>query len=353
MTQSVSYRECWEKSVGQRGALTVSILNILDPLLGIYANATILSQSLQLLLEAIDIHWSVRECLLAVTLVGILPLCLMKHLNALAPFSAIGMIAVISALISMIVRLLDGSYRPGGYYFDEIPPEMQPSFGSPSSTNKNHPWSIAALPFVCMVYTSFDMHYNSPSFYSELKDASIPRYGTTVAYAFGVTGALYFSIAVVGFLTFGQNSDSYILNNYSPNDPLATVSRLAIGLCSLASYPLNYIGVRDNILEILGMTEYVENDRIKLSVFTLLLLSILTVTELYVTDLGLINSVGGGTTVTLICFVFPALMFRSSIHKYGDHTRREHYEVWLVMILMTIGVILGIIGVYDSIKRGT
>ena len=43
MTQSVSYRECWERSVGQRGALAVSILNILDPLLGIYANATILS----------------------------------------------------------------------------------------------------------------------------------------------------------------------------------------------------------------------------------------------------------------------------------------------------------------------
>ena len=68
------------------------------------------------------------------------------------------------------------------------------------------------------------------------------------------------------------------------------------------------------------------------------------------TDLGLINSVGGGTAVTLVDFVFPALMYRALIQNKTDHgTVGERLEVRLVMVLMVVGVILGLIGVWDSI----
>lgn len=342
MTQSTSYRECWERTVGIRGGLTVAVLNTLDPLLGIFANASILSQSLKLLLEGINVYWSVVECLLVVTVVGILPLCLMKNLNALAPFSTVGMIAVLCALASMIVRYMDGSYEPGGIFFDDIPRHMKPSFGA-----ENRPLSADAMPFCAMVFTSFDMHYNTPRYYTELRNATIPRFGQTVTYAFGLTAVVYFSIAIVGFLTFGEHSDTYILNNYSPKDPLATVSRLAIGLCALISYPLNYIGVRDNCLDILGIADRVDTTA-KLNAFTICLLSILTLTSCFVTDLGLINSVGGGTTVTMVDFVFPALMFREGIRKFGRGNGGEQREVWVVMTLMVVGVVLGIIGVWAS-----
>lgn len=340
---SSTYRECWERTVGQRGGLLVAIVNTLDPLLGIFANASILAQSLQLLLEGVNVYFSVVECLLLVTFICLLPMCLLKNLNALAPFSAFGMAAVLGALGCMIVRYLDGSYQPGGEFYNDIPREMQPSFGSIS-----RPWSIDALPFVCMVYTSFDMHYNSPRFYAELKDASIPRFGQVIIYSFGITALIYFSIAIVGFLTFGEAADSYILNNYSARDSLATVSRLAIGFCSLVSYPLNFIGVRDNCLDILGLHDDIDTDA-KLNTFTLLLLAILTLTSCFVTDLGLINSVGGGTTVTLVCFIFPALMFREALRKHGSGTRNEKREVYLVMTLMVVGVILGLVGVWSSI----
>lgn len=133
----------------------MAIANTLDPLLGIFANASILAQSLKLLLEGVNIHWTVVESLLAVTVVCLLPLCLMRNLGALAPFSAMGMAAVLMALICMLVRYLDGSYRPGGEFYDDVPARLQPQFGTES-----RPLSIDALPFVCMVYTSFDMHYN-------------------------------------------------------------------------------------------------------------------------------------------------------------------------------------------------
>ena len=340
MSLSGTYRECWERTVGQKGGLLVAVANTFDPLLGIFANASILSQSLQLLLEGINVYMSVIACLLLITVVCLLPLCLMKKLDALAPFSTMGMAAVLTALACMVLRYLDGSYRPGGEYYDDIPISYRPSFGDVS-----RPFSVAALPFICMVYTSMDMHYNAARFYVELKDATIPRFAQVTYYSFGLTSIIYFSIAIVGFLTFGGNSDSYILNNYSPRDSLATVSRIAIGLCALVSYPLNFIGVRDNCLDILGLTDEM-NTNAKLNMVTILLLSMLTLTSCFVTDLGLINSVGGGTTVTLVCFIFPALMFKHAKEKRGQ---AQHWEVSLVMGLMVVGVLVGIVGVWVSI----
>ena len=246
----------------------------------------------------------------------------------------------------MTVRYLDGSYAPGGTFYDDIPHRMRPAFGTVS-----RPFRADAMPFCAMVFTSFDMHYNSPRFYAELREASVPRFRQTVSYAFGLSSVIYFSIAIIGFLTFGEHSDTYILNNYSSKDPLATVSRLAIGMCALVSYPLNYIGVRDNCLDILGIAEKVDTTA-KLNAFTICLLLLLTLTSCFVTDLGLINSVGGGTTVTMVDFVFPALMFREGIRKFGRGTLGEKREVWLVMVLMVVGCVLGLIGVWTSVAVG-
>mmetsp|Transcript_32331 Transcript_32331/g.65591 ORF Transcript_32331/g.65591 Transcript_32331/m.65591 type:complete len:309 (+) Transcript_32331:826-1752(+) len=304
------------------------------------------------MLEGVGIDMNLTECLLTVTVVGILPLCLLKNLAALAPFSALGMAAVLLALGCMMVRYCDGSYQAGGRFYDDIPPSLRPSFGTIS-----RPWSADALPFVCMVYTSFDMHYNSPRFYAELRDASIYRFSWVITYSFGTTALLYSAIAIVGFLTFGANSDSYILNNYSAQDGLATLSRLAIGLCSLVSYPLNFIGVRDNCLDLLGLTDEIAM-RGLLNAFTVLLLFLLTVLSCFVTDLGLINSIGGGTTVTLVCFVFPAVMFREGMRKHcaascdgggGTMGAKEQIEVWVAMLLMVLGVVVGVVGVWSSI----
>lgn len=346
MTRSCTYRDAWERSVGNGGGRTVAIVNTLDPLLGILGNATIMAQSLQLILEGVDIHWTVVECLLLITVVAILPLCLMKNLSSLAPYSTAGLGAVLFALAVMVIRIFDGSYQPGGVYYGDLAPEMKPSFGT-----RNSPLSTEALPFVCMVYTSFDMHYNGPRYYAELRDASILRFGQAVFYSFGAGSFLLFAIAAAGFLTFGGNSDSFILNNYSPKDPLATLSRIAIGLCALVAYPLNFIGVRNNCLDIFGIAEKIDTN-VKFNAFTAFLLSILTGMSCFATDLGLINSIGGGTSVTMVAFVFPALMFCALIqNKSGHGTVAERLEAKLVMVLIVIGVVLGLIGVWDAIIK--
>ena len=283
-------------------------------------------------------------CLIVVTVVVILPLCLMKDIDALAPFSAFGVASIGVAMIAMVVRCLDGSYQPGGQFYDDIKSEYQPSFG-----HESHIWSPLILPYVCMIFQSWVMHYNSPRFYVELKGATIPRFTQAIAYSFGLSASMYTVIAAAGFLTFGGNSASYILNNYSPQDPLATISRFCVAISTLMTYPLAFIGVRDGCLDILQVPLHMQTSS-NLNIFSLGLLTILTVTAIFVDDLGLINAVGGGTLATFLCFVFPAFMYRQAIRNLPTKgSPRQRDEVILVMILMTVGSILGFIGVFQAV----
>ena len=352
MSLSATYRECWERTVGSKGGLLVAFATTLDPLMGIFTNSAILSQSLRFTLRALGIYLSIPECLLLLAAFALLPLCLMKNLDALAPFSAIGMGAVFVTLGCMVVRYLDGSYLPGGEFHDHILSEYQPLFGTDC-----HPFSIRVLPFVCMVFMSFDMHYNSPRFYTELKDASVPRFATVCASAFGIVSFLYFSIAVVGYLTFGAHSDSFILDNYSAKDPLAALARLCMGFSALLTYPLNFMGLRDNLLDLLGLTDEFKTPG-KLRVFIVLLLTVCVTMACFITDLGLISSIGGGTSVALVAFILPAFMFKAAVKNYYANHYYEKQSLWvsvevgLVMASMVAMAVLGISGVAASISLG-
>lgn len=241
LTKSVTYRECWENSMGRRGALLVSFIYAVKPAMANLAYTTILSQTLVSLLQSGGVEISRIEALVITTVVGILPLCLLKNIRVLAPFSAFGTAGSILTAVAMCIRYVDGSYRPGGCYYNDIP--VKPAFGE-----RNTAWSLSALPFVCMLFEAYVMHYNSPRFYAELKDPTIPRFTQVVTISFGFSAIVNLAVAMAGFLTFGSNSDGYILNNYSPQDPLATVCRIAIATSTLLTYPIVFIGFRDGML---------------------------------------------------------------------------------------------------------
>jgi hypothetical protein len=83
-----------------------------------------------------------------------------------------------------------------------------------------------------------------------------------------------------------------------------------------------------------------------LNILTVLMLSLITLTAVFVTDLGVINSIGGGSVAVLMCFCFPAVMFRKAVEDLGKSAEQgQHWEVRLVMLLMTLGCVVGVVGV--------
>lgn len=138
------------------------------------------------------------------------------------------------------------------------------------------------------------MHYNSPRFYCELRNATLSKFTNVVSGSFGASALIYITIAAAGFLTFGGSCDGYVLNNYSPQDPLATLCRIAIAFSVLMTYPICFIGFRDGVIDMMAdhfSSETRSSDSF-LNTLTLLLLAMITATACFVTDFGVINALG-------------------------------------------------------------
>ena len=341
-TRSTTYRECWESTMGDRGGVAVSIVTALLPAQGNLSATTVLSQTLQSLLETFHIYWSRLTCLLVLTIFVLLPICLTKDLDSISTLSTIGVLSMGVATIAMMIRYFDGSYQEGGMYFDTIKSDFQPSFGNETA------WNFTVLPFVCMVFNSYIMHYNTPRFYMELKDRSIPRFTLAVGGSFGIAAIILILIAGAGYLTFGEHSSPYILNNYSPEDPLATASRIGVFLSTLLMYPIAFFGVRDGILDVFGVPHYLQTTRY-LDIVSVLVLSVLTICAIFFDDLSMINAVGGGALATFLCFIFPALMYRQLVVKSIEPKTSEIFTSWVTLFLMLFGVLLGFFGLYQSL----
>jgi amino acid permease len=191
----------------------------------------------------------------------------------------------------------------------------------------------------------FLLSSNSPRFYTELKDASIGRFRVVVGGAFGFTSCVYVIMTLFGFLTFGGNCDGYILNNYSVNDNIATVCRIAIAFAILFTYPLTFMGARDGLLDIIQLP-LEQQTSTNVNIISVVFLSVITGLASVITDLGYVNAVGGGTLAAAIVFVFPYLMFSAALKSQSiPLAPDQRMERTLAFALLIVGVALGVIGV--------
>jgi hypothetical protein len=90
MTGRTTYRGIWQDTIGSRGGTAISMANALKAALADLAYASILADITRSLLASMGIELARSICLIAITLMAILPLCLLKNLHILAPFSVVG-----------------------------------------------------------------------------------------------------------------------------------------------------------------------------------------------------------------------------------------------------------------------
>lgn len=230
----------------------------------------------------------------------LLPLCSLKNLSSLSPFSLLGLGGTLYTAVFMAIRYLDKSYLPGGAYFNDI--VLKPSFNQRGGYVLNH------LTFVLlsMFSTAYVAHYNAPKFYTELKDASMSRFNQVVAGAFGSAILFFIFIMSTGFLSFGGNTLGFVLNNYSGKDKLATVARFALGLAMLTGYPFTFSALRDGLLDLRGLQGSARDAAV--TPVTLSMLGLVTGLALVLKDVGFVVSITGALFGCTLMFVVPAIM---------------------------------------------
>jgi amino acid permease len=233
LTGSNTYRGAWDKTVGESTSVVPAACVTFQTLCAILAYSMILADTFAALLGPFVSGITRTKALWGVTGTVLLPLCLLKDLSSLAPFSLLGIIGMVYTGVAMAVRYLGGGYKlagpvaGAGEFLGGVAQNMQPSFGSVGASGVLNPKSFILL---CMLSTAFMSHFNAPKFYVELKDNTIKRYNTVVGTSFAAAIAIFIAITSMGFLTFGANSSGLILNNYSMGDKIMGFSRIAVAV---------------------------------------------------------------------------------------------------------------------------
>lgn len=104
-TGTSSYREAWAASVGEKTSWIPAWSATLKTSMACLAFSMVLGDTFSSLLGTPR-----TPTLIGMTIAILLPLCLMKNLKSLAPFSLLGVMGMAYTALAMTVRWLDGSY---------------------------------------------------------------------------------------------------------------------------------------------------------------------------------------------------------------------------------------------------
>lgn len=341
-TGAKSYREAWAESIGPKTSWIAAGTCTFKTAMANLCYSMILADTFKALLATAGYTVSRSNTLFGITGIVLLPLCLMKNLSSLAPFSLLGIIGMVFTAGAMGVRLLSGAYKaPGGKFLPELAANLQPSFGTNGAAAVFNPSSFI---LICMLSTAYMSHFNAPKFYLELKDNTIKRYNTVVGTSFAVSISIFIAVAALGFLTFGANSNGLILNNYANTDMLMSASRIAVAISIVFSYPLAFVGLRDGLLD-LANKPLEERSNDLLNKLTVGILAVITAAALKVKDLSFVLAFSGATLGNALIYMYPVFMFRAAVAKMGDQaTKGLKSEAKASLFVAALGVVMGGIG---------
>lgn len=356
-TNATTFSQAWERTMGNETSSLFASIICIKTALSCIAYSMIIAESFQsMAISAGVLDATLTESLLAVTCVALLPLCLMKDLSSLAPFSLAGILGFAYTGGAMSLRAFDGSYHlapidaiESGKYLIDLQDPYKPSFGHTGP-------ELQGLVLACTLATAFVSHYNAPRFHNELETKE--EFDTVTYTSFGVSAALMAVIAVAGFTTFGIASAPVILNNYSPYDPLIAAGRTAIAASLVATFPFPFFGLRDSIWDAMNVPIEERNTpegNINNVLVTIGLLTMITGVALSVNDLSLLMSLGGGTIATAVYSVFPTVMFHAAVKNQqqlllkedgtNSFTAQHQFDMNLSTGLMGLCIMTGATGV--------
>ena len=149
MTNSMSYREAWEKTINKETSIIPAASCTFKTTCAILAYSMILGDTFRSIFSTFGLTLTKSQTVLGMTSTILLPLCLMKNLSSLAPFSLLGIIGMIFTAVSMGIRYFTGAYSfPSGVFLPDVAASLQPSFGSIGAAGVFNP---ASFILICML----------------------------------------------------------------------------------------------------------------------------------------------------------------------------------------------------------
>ncbi len=159
-TNTKSYRDAWSATVGQKSSWIPAVAVTFKTFCAILAYSMILGDTFVSLFATAGFAATKVPTLVGVTAGILLPLCLLKNLSSLAPFSLVGSLGMLYTAVAMTLRFLGKSYvAPAGKFALDCAPALRPRFGTVGAEGILSP---SAAILVGMLSTAYMAHFNAP-----------------------------------------------------------------------------------------------------------------------------------------------------------------------------------------------
>jgi amino acid permease len=263
--------------------------------------------------------YSQRLPLLLCALVIVYPLSLMKSMKSLSFTSMCAIICVmyLSVVIAIRAPWSDGVCSSGTAPVDEF--VFSGSLGT-------------SLPIFCF---AFNCQVQFIPIVRELSDATASRVRSLVLGSMFFVLVLYSLDAGMGYLTFCQDTLNNILDCYSEDDVLVTISQWAFTLILSFSFPLYSTAIATAADNIIGGEGQGSNPR-RFALVTAIIGSMAVITLFNPSldaVLGLTGAIGGCALV----YVFPGIFYHKALIMQGEEKGSP-----AGLLLAGVGFILGI-----------
>jgi sodium-coupled neutral amino acid transporter 2 len=167
-----------------------------------------------------------------------------------------------------------------------------------------------------IVNVAFIAHYNVPRFYEELHERTIGKFSLAVCISLAMCTCVYLLIGVFGYLRYGEETKSDVLNNLPDDSTIAIVGRLALAGVVLFTYPLAFNSHRASAVALLQVysPNFSAAKPLHFYGLTVVLVSLTFLLGSTIKDIGIVLDYKGAILGGCIAFAFPGWMFLAGVY---------------------------------------
>ncbi|EFX88038.1 hypothetical protein DAPPUDRAFT_305508 [Daphnia pulex] len=271
-----------------------------------------------------------REFLIpASSIIFILPLCFSLRIDFLKYVSPVGVLSIVYVVGLIAYEYFEGGYVPG--LIKESPDCWTDVF--------------LVVPVICFGY---QCHVSAVPIYSCMKERTVKRFSVCMSSAIFICFIAYTVAATFGYLTFGSNVPSDILQAYDASQPHVLIAIVALAAKSCATYPILAFCGREALMSVVhdcGSASSVVTGQhrekwgrilIAITWFTCSLML-----AVFIPDIGQVIQILGSLAAVFI-FVFPGIcLLQVTLRQDPSMIRRKNLVSCLfACALIVVGVFL-------------
>ena len=263
-----------------------------------------------------------------------LPLSLMKEINALRYTSLLSVLSTLYLIITLIVHATT------------VSAEQAKENLTLAKFNIN---MVVSLPIFMF---SFCCQTNAFEIYTEMRPRTVAQMTKVATLSVSLCTVLYIAAGVAGFATFGSATRGNILNNLDPlGSVYIAIAFFAITVTLTCAFPICILPTRDAVLQVMGYeSAYHTPSPVRIIVCAVLAYLSLVI-GLYVPGIKILFAILGGICGSTLAFLWPAVFYIKSVEGGFSLGNVGIGNFVGTIVLLLVGGVAAILGTAVSIVQ--